>query len=75
MIASFQIGWLKTAKHKERRMVMARVLNMQTVSNASLAINDRAIRTVTNNRCRSGGFIAGEIFGKTRTSFSGELAI
>jgi len=42
-------------------MLMARDLNLQTVSNASLAIKDRTLRTVTKNRCRTGGFIAGDL--------------
>lgn len=61
MIAPLQMGYLKTAKDKERRMLMARDLNLQTVSNASLAIKDRTLRTVTKNRCRTGGFIAGDL--------------
>jgi len=61
IMSSLQMGYLKTAKDKERRKVMARDLNLQRVSNASLAIKDRTIRTVTKDRCRTGGFIAGDV--------------
>jgi hypothetical protein len=62
MIASLQMGCLKTAKDKERRMVMARDPNLQTVSNSSLAIKDKTTRTVAKKRCRSVGFIAGDLW-------------
>jgi hypothetical protein len=61
MIASIQMGCLKPAKDKERRMVMARDPNWQTVSSASLGIKDRTIRTVTKKRYRSGGFVSGDL--------------
>ena len=61
MIASLEMGCLKTAKDKERLMVMARDPNLQTVSNASLATKDRIIRRVTKKGCRSGRILAGDL--------------
>jgi hypothetical protein len=40
---------------------MARDPNLQRVSNDSLAVKDRTIRTVTKKRCHSGGFIAEDL--------------
>jgi len=61
IIASLQMGFLKTAKDKERGKVMVRDPNLQRVLNASLAIKDRTIRTVTKNRCRTGGLKTGDL--------------
>lgn len=55
------MGSLITAKDKERRMVMAKDPNLQTVSNVSVAIKNRTIRTITKKRGRNGGFIAGDL--------------